>query len=173
VLKLCSKCKLEKPAEELFSKAKNLKDGYKCWCKECDKEWGKEYHLKNKDKIRKTHQEYREKNKDRLKERDHAYNKRNRGRAHAYYIKNKEKALDLHYQRKYGLTLKEASKIKAKGCNCCGIIEGILCIDHDHNTGKTRGCLCSRCNKALGFLNDSPSTVLKLYDYISSYQVSL
>lgn len=39
-------------------------------------------------------------------------------------------------------------------------------IDHDHQTGKVRGVLCSRCNMALGLLHDSPATLARLIEYL-------
>lgn len=33
------------------------------------------------------------------------------------------------------------------------------CIDHDHSTGKIRGILCRKCNRALGQLGDSLETI--------------
>jgi hypothetical protein len=37
-----------------------------------------------------------------------------------------------------------------------GLISGsFLSVDHNHSTGAIRGLLCSRCNTALGMLEDS------------------
>jgi Recombination endonuclease VII len=41
-----------------------------------------------------------------------------------------------------------------------------LAIDHDHETGKVRGLLCMRCNRAVGLLRDSAEAALKLYSYL-------
>ena len=52
----------------------------------------------------------------------------------------------------------------------CGVpeedLKRRLCLDHDHTTGAFRGWLCSRCNRALGFVLDSPERLRKLADYL-------
>lgn len=52
-MKICPKCQIEKEFS-CFSKDKNRKDGYNCYCKECNNKWFKEYRKLNseKDKIR-------------------------------------------------------------------------------------------------------------------------
>ena len=42
-----------------------------------------------------------------------------------------------------------------------------LSIDHDHTTGKVRGLLCNRCNRAIGMLGDDVDTLLKAVDYLT------
>lgn len=80
----------------------------------------------------------------------------------------------------HGLTLEEYTiKLKEQNsvCAACGKEEtgrnqyGILplAVDHDHNTGKIRGLLCMRCNRALGLLGDSLETLKKLAQYRSKY----
>ena len=55
-------------------------------------------------------------------------------------------------------------------CFICGVPEmecnERLSMDHDHETGKFRGWLCASCNKAAGFLKDSPDLMRKLAEYI-------
>ena len=41
-----------------------------------------------------------------------------------------------------------------------------LAVDHDHKTGLVRGLLCSRCNLALGFLDDNTAKIRKLLAYM-------
>lgn len=42
-------------------------------------------------------------------------------------------------------------------------------VDHDHATGKIRGCLCQTCNVALGMVSDSLETLSNLSDYLVKY----
>jgi Recombination endonuclease VII len=41
-----------------------------------------------------------------------------------------------------------------------------LSIDHDHDTGKFRGVICSPCNRAIGFADDDPARLRALADYL-------
>ena len=44
---------------------------------------------------------------------------------------------------------------------------GGLHLDHDHKTGQVRGLLCSKCNHALGLLNDDPELLRRAVDWVS------
>jgi hypothetical protein len=58
-------------------------------------------------------------------------------------------------------------------CAACGLPETgrnqygpvSMSVDHDHVTGKIRGLLCMRCNRALGMLRDNPALISKLLSY--------
>ena len=83
--------------------------------------------------------------------------------------------------RMYGLTVDKMNEMLAKGCYICGSYER-LCIDHDHSCclrnkktnqsnkcGKcTRGILCDRCNKVLGFVQDDTLTLQRMIDYLDT-----
>lgn len=58
----------------------------------------------------------------------------------------------------YGLRLGEYDEMLAAQDGVCAICRGLnksgkrLAVDHDHNTGKVRGLLCTNCNTAIGKL---------------------
>jgi Recombination endonuclease VII len=43
-------------------------------------------------------------------------------------------------------------------------------VDHCHKTGKIRGLLCTRCNRALGLFRDSPTFCRSAARYLESHQ---
>lgn len=52
-------------------------------------------------------------------------------------------------------------------CECCRRIPNhTLRLDHDHETGKFRGWLCSGCNTGLGNLGDNLRAVLRALAYL-------
>lgn len=45
-----------------------------------------------------------------------------------------------------------------------------LSVDHNHETGKIRGLLCSNCNSMLGFVYDDPATLIEAAAYLTRNQ---
>lgn len=65
-------------------------------------------------------------------------------------------------KNKYGLTLEDfaaLSESQGGGCAICKKVSEnrTLHVDHDHNTGKVRGLLCTPCNIGLGLFRDNVS----------------
>jgi len=63
-------------------------------------------------------------------------------------------------------------------CAACGSLEPRrgkkrLCVDHDHATGNIRGILCFSCNLAIGEVNDSPSRLRQLADYLEREHIPI
>lgn len=53
------------------------------------------------------------------------------------------------------VSFREARQIAE--CIICGGTQTIqLSVDHDHQTGRVRGALCTRCNLGLGHFRDDP-----------------
>ena len=80
-----------------------------------------------------------------------------------------------HLKAHYGISLAEYQAIlvlQGGGCAVCGKKKHsvkALHVDHDHKTGKTRGIVCSSCNRAIAFMGDSPELAKKLVNYLEVY----
>lgn len=76
-----------------------------------------------------------------------------------------------HLMKKYKLTLAQFdSMVKAQSglCLICGAKPKLLCVDHDHTTGKVRGLLCRKCNTGLGSFSDDASLLSKAVEYLKT-----
>ena len=79
---------------------------------------------------------------------------------------------DRQLQRRHGITLDDYNRMLAGQHGRCAICERkpgkrALCVDHEHKTGRLRGLLCSRCNQALGKLNDNHKTLQNAEAYLA------
>jgi hypothetical protein len=76
--------------------------------------------------------------------------------------------------KKYGITLAEYERLLKKQKGVCAICkkpeydarQRRLSVDHDHETGRVRGLLCARCNRALGMFNDNPELLRSAARYL-------
>lgn len=66
---------------------------------------------------------------------------------------------------RYGLSVESLKELRSKGCHICGSFKH-LHVDHDHLTGKVRGCLCAGCNVFVGHLVKYPEKVELARAYI-------
>lgn len=83
--------------------------------------------------------------------------------------------------RTYGLSLEGFETLLAAQGGLCAIcrvdMESLadspfgkprtgVCVDHNHDTGKVRGLLCSACNKAIGLMKDNAVRLRAAADYL-------
>lgn len=79
----------------------------------------------------------------------------------------------------YGITVEEYDELlkkQGKVCAICGDDEPLvhgrtgkqfrLAVDHCHTTGRVRGLLCQKCNRAIGLLRDNIDLLRKAADYL-------
>lgn len=84
-----------------------------------------------------------------------------------------------HLKRKYGLSEEDYAVLLAAQGGVCGICGGdetcvrrsksgaeAFAVDHDHETGRIRGLLCTRCNTAIGSLGDTAEGLRKALAYL-------
>lgn len=95
--------------------------------------------------------------------------------------KNRKEDADLydrerHLMMTYGLSLSDYDELLESQGGCCAICgtkqptgKGRFHVDHDHDTGNIRGLLCSKCNQALGLLQDNSSIVMKAACYLKKF----
>ena len=102
---------------------------------------------------------------------------RNPGKRRATVKRTREKrrAEDrLRYvNRAYGLTAAAYEAMlerQDRRCLLCGKQPQILCVDHDHATGRVRGLLCRRCNAGLGHLRDDGTLIAAAIGYLLSHK---
>ena len=54
-------------------------------------------------------------------------------------------------------------------CEICKKQFDVLCVDHDHRTGKIRGLLCTPCNLAIEHLDESIEIMNNAISYMNTY----
>jgi len=74
-------------------------------------------------------------------------------------------------RRQFGLESEQYDRLLAKQGHACAICKtppGRLClaVDHNHETGRVRGLLCTRCNMALGLLGEDPALLRAMTAYL-------
>jgi len=102
--------------------------------------------------------------------------KKNQVRKYYPHTKSeKEKFSNRLWRLKIKLSLEEYKNLVLKQkdlCAICGKQEKnkSLAIDHDHTTGKTRGLLCQKCNRALGGFCDDIQVVKNALTYLKNHK---
>jgi hypothetical protein len=104
--------------------------------------------------------------------------------ARDWYSRNTEQGLSnrrrLQIKAAYGLTPERYDAILASQDGVCAVCRQPertvdprskrpyvrLSVDHCHTTGRVRGLLCHRCNRAIGLLGDSVDLLRQAIDYL-------
>ena len=161
-MKFCRRCKASKhPAE--FGKHKRTKDGLHNFCNRCRSKESRARYVKFHKRMLERAEYYRQNRPD-IMEKWRKLNKEHETRYKKSYSRLK----------RYGLTAEQFDRMVASQQNRCAIcrkefILTIPAVDHDHKTGKVRGLLCSKCNLALGHLEENIQTVESLRSYILNH----
>lgn len=84
--------------------------------------------------------------------------------------KNAAQRRVLWLKKLYGLTPEQYTELFERQNGVCAICQEMttdrLHIDHCHETGRVRGLLCGKCNKALGLLKDSTKLLDRAKEYL-------
>ena len=121
-----------------------------------NKEYHRQYYLKNKEKILARSREHYRKNKQKINERNRLYRKSKHGRI-------------ILLAKKFSVSYNEALRLlNIQRCEICGSGE-VMATDHCHICNKVRGRLCYRCNRAIGALGDTVDLLEKAVEYLKTH----
>jgi hypothetical protein len=182
LFKTRSHCKVNKGISDFyFRKAENR---WGSWCKPCEATreskntpYTRPTKICTKCKIEKTVEEF---GKERTRgNRPRAECKpceliRSRGRV--YKKPSSQQILKHNLKKKYGISLQDYEDMFDRQEGLCVIcqtppkIGQLLCVDHDHKTGKVRQLLCQRCNSTLGRIENNPGLLQKMIDYLQEHR---
>jgi hypothetical protein len=167
-LRYCSCCKKLKSISNFYFLNKKI-NKLSCWCKTCDKKSKKIYRNENKDIIHKKQKAWYIKNRKELLKQQKLFRK-----SHPTY------QLNIHLKHKFGITLDQYNQMLESQNGVCAICNNFeieknqygikrLSVDHNHQTGKIRGLLCTKCNTGLSFFKDKPDLLIKANNYLVNY----
>lgn len=151
--KICIKCGEEKSSSQFHKRGNGI---FRSDCKDCVREYGKQYRIKNKEVIK-------EKKK-------------------IYHLEKPHIKRRSHLKKEFNMSLEDYALMLKSQNNCCKIcgIDNVnnsqhkhLHIDHDHSTGKIRGLLCSKCNTLLGSCKDNIEILKNAIGYLNESYKSL
>ena len=159
------------------------------------KKYEKKYYAINKKEILKRQKKYNNIHKEEHKEYEKQWRIKNKEkiaeRKKQDYINNKEQHQE--YSKKYYNTNKESFKKRSRKytiirhgiteeqyklrfdeqegkCVICGKhqneLKSALHIDHNHETKKIRGLLCMKCNRGIGYFDDSIEKLTNAIKYL-------
>ena len=92
----------------------------------------------------------------------------------AQYRKDPDVQREKDLQRKYGIGCADYAEMLAEQGGNCGICEAHpgarrLAVDHNAQTGLTRGLLCGKCNMGIGSLQHEPWLLRAAADYLEKH----
>lgn len=164
--KLCSKCGEQKPLDQ-FDPDPRMTLGRRSSCRECRKQWYREYRKRKPEMHRDQERRRRDRNREHINALQRVSGKR-------YYYRHREKVRERMRQRHTGAppgTYVLLLAAQRGVCAICGRAPNGRAhhIDHSHSTGKIRGVLCMNCNQGLGHFKDDPTLLGQAIAYLLQY----
>jgi hypothetical protein len=151
-------------------------------CRVCKNARNREYESRNRDKVAIRVRAWNERNRDKVRARGLAsyyrHHDERKAQARASYERPEAKLAkhSAHVARRFGLSGIEYDAMLCTQGGGCAICRRPpkgsrrLAVDHDHETGRIRGLLCTLCNTALGRLGDTAASIESVLSYVKGTQ---
>jgi hypothetical protein len=153
---------------DAFYRAKDMKDGHRNDCIECNKKLRKNWYSKNREDVIQRTKQWQQQNRER-----HLATQRKRREENREALREKDRTRWLN--AKYGLTPEGFDQLLAEqhgACAVCGRKMGQdLHVDHDHKTNEVRGLLCGSCNRGIGLLQENPTHLHQAGRYLTDFKL--
>lgn len=169
---ICNKCNLDKNIDCFYKHSSIKGGGLRKVCTECNTKYRLTKRKENPEKDKQNQKVWVSNNRQYVNN-----NWKN------YRLLNKDKWKSVHLKRNFNMSLTEFQKILTDQNHLCAIcknpesiidkrnnVKRSLSVDHDHNTGKIRGLLCTNCNQGIGKLKDDPNILREAANYIELFR---
>ena len=138
-----------------------------------DKEKQREYWRKYQQQPKRVayKKKWFEANKERHAEQQRARYRANPEKYRQYFRNHRIKKVYSLSEREYAeMVIRQGGKCGICGKEPSGEWHGdrSLNIDHCHATGKLRGLLCNKCNRAIGILGDTVESIERVMSYLKN-----
>ena len=140
----CTHCNTQKPLTHYHRKTKGS-SRLRTQCKDCERDKNREWLVANPEKA-------------------------------ALYKIRKRRPYDSAEERRrtYGISAADYDRLLVAQGGVCAICGGnnlaknrnTLDVDHCHDSGKVRGLLCGRCNRAIGLFRDDSALCVAAAEYL-------
>jgi len=143
----------------------------------------RKYRLEHKEAYSGASHRHYASNKETVLAHNRTYYGANRSKISAqkklYNAANRAKIVACSRKRQFGLSESDFESmlcIAENKCQICAtpfkdeLYKGPY-VDHDHKTGRIRGLLCAKCNKALGLFGDSPAVLSAAATYLQKHLI--
>jgi len=133
----------------------------------------KVWRKKNYEKAKMIASNWKKSNPQKVRDYDKKWHNENNERRKDYPSAKRWKQYQLKHL--YGLSLEDFKKILEKQSGVCAVcesslIEGSICVDHNHKTQKIRGLLCGNCNVGIGHFKENEKYLYSAIKYIQFHK---
>jgi hypothetical protein len=162
-LKFCNICKQSKPLTEFYPNP-TRKSGVQSNCKICHNKMARRWEKENPEARQASWKRYRDTHPDERREARNSWAHRNPDKVRMHRVKSK-----YNITREEYVAILESQQYECPICKQKLELDRNCHLDHNHQTGDLRLCLCGRCNVLIGFAHENPEVLENAAAYLCRF----